>query len=133
MQRKENEVLKSEGSFSFTDSEDVEIGEEEESEDVEEMGEEEEELEDDEMGEVEEVEDEGEAGEEDYSDSEEDDESDGGPDLARGKGNVETSSDDEDEDDLTEFLPKEPELEHAWRELDKDAPRGNEVTFWNKR
>ncbi|KYO23730.1 ESF1-like protein isoform A [Alligator mississippiensis] len=128
VQRKENEVLKSEGSFSFTDSEDVEIGEEEESEDVEEMGEEEEELEDDEMGEVEEVEDEGEAGEEDYSDSEEDDESDGGPDLARGKGNVETSSDDEDEDDLTEFLPKEPELEHAWRELDKDAPRGNEIT-----
>uniref|UniRef100_A0A7M4F292 ESF1 nucleolar pre-rRNA processing protein homolog n=1 Tax=Crocodylus porosus TaxID=8502 RepID=A0A7M4F292_CROPO len=111
-----------------SDSEDVEIGEEEESKGVEEMGEEKKELEDDEMGEVEELEDEEEAGEEDYSDSEEDDESDGGPDLARGKGNVETSSDDEEEDDLTEFLPKEPELEHAWRELDKDAPRGNEIT-----
>ncbi|XP_019371791.1 PREDICTED: ESF1 homolog [Gavialis gangeticus] len=128
VQRKENKILKSEVSVNVTDSEDVEIGEEEESKDVEEMGEEEEELEDDEMGEVEELEDEGEAGEEDYSDSEEDDESDGGPDLARGKGNVETSSDDEEEDDLTEFLPKEPELEHAWRELDKDAPRGNEIT-----
>ncbi|KAM9068256.1 ESF1 homolog [Sarcophilus harrisii] len=56
-----------------------------------------------------------------------DDESDSGPDLARGKGNIETSSEDE-EDDMTEFLPKEPLFEHAWRELDKDAPRADEIT-----
>ncbi|XP_007476728.2 ESF1 homolog [Monodelphis domestica] len=57
----------------------------------------------------------------------EDDESDSGPDLARGKGNIETSSEDE-EDDMTEFFPKEPSFEHAWRELDKDAPRADEIT-----
>ncbi|XP_051831857.1 ESF1 homolog [Antechinus flavipes] len=56
-----------------------------------------------------------------------DDESDSGPDLARGKGNIETSSEDE-EDDMTEFLPKESLFEHAWRELDKDAPRADEIT-----
>lgn len=55
-----------------------------------------------------------------------DDESDSGPDLARGKGNIETSS--EDEDDLADLFPEEPGFEHAWRELDKDAPRGDEVT-----
>ncbi|XP_036605298.1 ESF1 homolog [Trichosurus vulpecula] len=56
-----------------------------------------------------------------------DDESDSGPDLARGKGNIETSSEDE-EDDMTEFFPKESSFEHAWRELDKDAPRADEIT-----
>ncbi|XP_020841854.1 ESF1 homolog [Phascolarctos cinereus] len=60
-------------------------------------------------------------------DDEDDDESDSGPDLARGKGNIETSSEDE-EDDMTEFFPKEPIFEHAWRELDKDAPRADEIT-----
>ncbi|XP_027696191.1 ESF1 homolog [Vombatus ursinus] len=60
-------------------------------------------------------------------DDEDDDESDSGPDLARGKGNIETSSEDE-EDDMTEFFPKEPSFEHAWRELDKDAPRADEIT-----
>ncbi|XP_043839102.1 ESF1 homolog [Dromiciops gliroides] len=63
----------------------------------------------------------------DDDDDEDDDESDSGPDLARGKGNIETSSEDE-EDDMTEFLPKEPSFEHAWRELDKDAPRTDEIT-----
>ncbi|XP_072490580.1 ESF1 homolog [Notamacropus eugenii] len=58
---------------------------------------------------------------------EDDDESDSGPDLARGKGNIETSSEDE-ENDMTEFFPKEPSFEHAWRELDKDAPRADEIT-----
>ncbi|XP_068931533.1 ESF1 homolog [Petaurus breviceps papuanus] len=58
---------------------------------------------------------------------EDDDESDSGPDLARGKGNIETSSEDE-EDDMTEFFPKESAFEHAWRELDKDAPRADEIT-----
>ncbi|XP_044519347.1 ESF1 homolog isoform X2 [Gracilinanus agilis] len=58
---------------------------------------------------------------------EDNDESDSGPDLARGKGNIETSSEDE-EDDMTEFFPKEPSFEHAWRELDKDAPRADEIT-----
>lgn len=65
--------------------------------------------------------------EDEEGDSEEEDESDSGPDLARGKGNVETSS--EDEDDLADLFPEEPGFEHAWRELDKDAPRADEVTF----
>lgn len=65
--------------------------------------------------------------EEDESDSEVDDESDSGPDLARGKGNIETSS--EDEEDMADVLPEESGFEHAWRELDKDAPRGDEVIF----
>ncbi|KAM6298232.1 ESF1 homolog [Aegotheles albertisi] len=87
---------------------------------------EEEEPEDDgEMGEEEEPEDDGETGEED-SDSEDDEESDSGPDLARGIGNVETSS--EDDEDLNDLFPAEPEIEHSWRELDKDAPRGDEIT-----
>ncbi|KAM5245516.1 ESF1 homolog [Ctenodactylus gundi] len=64
--------------------------------------------------------------EEDDDSSEADDESDSGPDLARGKGNIETSS--EDEDDLDDLFPEEPGFEHAWRELDKDAPRADEIT-----
>ncbi|XP_008849307.1 ESF1 homolog [Nannospalax galili] len=63
---------------------------------------------------------------EEEEDSEDDDESDSGPDLARGKGNIETSS--EDEDDLADLFPEEPGFEHAWRELDKDAPRADEIT-----
>ncbi|KFR10374.1 ESF1 [Opisthocomus hoazin] len=87
---------------------------------------EEEEPEDDgETGEEEEPEDDGETSE-DNSDSEDDEESDSGPDLARGIGNIETSS--EDDEDLNELFPKEPEIEHSWRELDKDAPRGDEIT-----
>ncbi|KAL2305714.1 hypothetical protein Nmel_003601 [Mimus melanotis] len=78
-----------------------------------------------EMGEEEEPEDDGEVDEDD-SDSEDDEESDSGPDLARGIGNIETSS--EDDEDLNELFPKEPEIEHSWRELDKDAPRGDEIT-----
>lgn len=65
--------------------------------------------------------------EEEEEDSEEEDESDSGPDLARGKGNIETSS--EDEDDWGDLSPEEPTFEHAWRELDKDAPRADEVTI----
>lgn len=71
--------------------------------------------------------DENEDKEEEDEDSEDDDESDSGPDLARGKGNIETSS--EDEDDFEDLFPEEPGFEHAWRELDKDAPRADEVTF----
>ncbi|XP_040104222.1 ESF1 homolog [Oryx dammah] len=59
-------------------------------------------------------------------DSEDDDESDSGPDLARGKGNIETSS--EDDDDVADLLAEESGFEHAWRELDKDAPRADEIT-----
>lgn len=66
--------------------------------------------------------------EDEYDDSEDSDESDSGPDLARGKGNIETSS--EDEEDMVDLLPEESGFEHAWRELDKDAPRGDEVYFW---
>ncbi|XP_074944350.1 ESF1 homolog isoform X1 [Phalacrocorax aristotelis] len=69
-------------------------------------------------------EDDGETSKED-SDSE-DEVSDSGPDLARGIGNIETSSD--DDEDLNEVFPKEPEIEHSWRELDKDAPRADEIT-----
>ncbi|XP_036100287.1 ESF1 homolog [Molossus molossus] len=64
--------------------------------------------------------------EDENDDSEDDDESDSGPDLARGKGNIETSS--EDEEDMADLLPEESGFEHAWRELDKDAPRGDEIT-----
>ncbi|XP_018118287.1 ESF1 homolog isoform X2 [Xenopus laevis] len=69
-------------------------------------------------------------GDEEGSQEEDEEESDSGPDLARGKGNIETSSEDEDEDedDTNELLQKEPEIEHDWRELDKDAPRGDQVT-----
>ncbi|OXB60358.1 hypothetical protein ASZ78_010968 [Callipepla squamata] len=78
----------------------------------------------------EETEDGGETDEEDGDseddDSEDDGESDIEPDLARGIGNIETSS--EDDDDLDELFPKEPEIEHSWGELDKDAPRGDEIT-----
>ncbi|XP_042522346.1 ESF1 homolog isoform X2 [Dipodomys spectabilis] len=70
--------------------------------------------------------DESEVDEEEEEDSEDDDESDSGPDLARGKGNIETSS--EDEDDWADIFPEEPGFEHAWRELDKDAPRADEIT-----
>uniref|UniRef100_A0A2K6U7X4 ESF1 nucleolar pre-rRNA processing protein homolog n=1 Tax=Saimiri boliviensis boliviensis TaxID=39432 RepID=A0A2K6U7X4_SAIBB len=59
-------------------------------------------------------------------DSGDDDESDSGPDLARGKGNIETSS--EDEDDVADLFPEESGFEHAWRELDKDAPCTDEIT-----
>ncbi|KAL2764015.1 ESF1-like protein [Daubentonia madagascariensis] len=63
---------------------------------------------------------------EDEDSEEEEDESDSGPDLARGKGNIETSS--EDEDDMADLFPEESGFEHAWRELDKDAPRADEIT-----
>nr|XP_010977428.1 ESF1 homolog [Camelus dromedarius] len=68
----------------------------------------------------------GDENDEEEEDSEDDDESDSGPDLARGKGNIETSS--EDEEDMADLLPEESGFEHAWRELDKDAPRADEIT-----
>ncbi|ELW62312.1 ESF1 like protein [Tupaia chinensis] len=68
-----------------------------------------------------------EEGDEDSEDIEEEGESDSGPDLARGKGNVETSS--ENEDDMTDLLPEESGFEHAWRELDKDAPQADAITY----
>ncbi|PNJ55448.1 LOW QUALITY PROTEIN: ESF1 isoform 2 [Pongo abelii] len=80
---------------------------------------------DDDGSEDDEDEDEDEEEDED-EDSEDDDESDSGPDLARGKGNIETSS--EDEDDMADLFPEESGFEHAWRELDKDAPRADEIT-----
>ncbi|XP_029379638.1 ESF1 homolog isoform X2 [Echeneis naucrates] len=53
--------------------------------------------------------------------------SDSEPDLARGKGNIETSSD--DEDDVDDILRKEEEeIQHDWGELCKDAPRSDEVS-----
>ncbi|XP_076584918.1 ESF1 homolog [Chaetodon auriga] len=60
-------------------------------------------------------------------DSEED--SDSEPDLARGKGNIETSSDEDDDEDVDAILRKEEEeIEHDWGELCKDAPRTEEVS-----
>uniref|UniRef100_A0A8C6XR80 ESF1 nucleolar pre-rRNA processing protein homolog n=1 Tax=Naja naja TaxID=35670 RepID=A0A8C6XR80_NAJNA len=56
------------------------------------------------------------------------DESDSGPDLARGKGNLETSSEDEEEDDFLEIFPKDPEVIHEWGELGKDAPQADQIT-----
>ncbi|KAE8600934.1 hypothetical protein XENTR_v10013463 [Xenopus tropicalis] len=107
----------SEESESQSDSEDFEgqvLGSDAESEEAESDDESEEESGEDEEGSQEE--------------DDEEDESDSGPDLARGKGNIESSSEDEDDDDSNELLQKEPEIEHDWRELDKDAPRGDEVT-----
>uniref|UniRef100_A0A087XWG1 ESF1, nucleolar pre-rRNA processing protein, homolog (S. cerevisiae) n=1 Tax=Poecilia formosa TaxID=48698 RepID=A0A087XWG1_POEFO len=59
-----------------------------------------------------------------------DSEDDSGPDLARGKGNMETSSDeDEDDDDVDDILRKEEEqIEHDWGELCRDAPRSEQVS-----
>ncbi|KAM6207582.1 ESF1 homolog [Sarcoramphus papa] len=113
------EEISARDAFEYAESEDKEP------EDDGETGKEEEPEDDGETGEEEEPEDDGETGEED-SDSEDDEESDSGPDLARGIGNIETSS--EDDEDLNELFPKEPEIEHSWRELDKDAPRGDEIT-----
>uniref|UniRef100_A0A8C5MCV7 ESF1 nucleolar pre-rRNA processing protein homolog n=1 Tax=Leptobrachium leishanense TaxID=445787 RepID=A0A8C5MCV7_9ANUR len=81
-------------------------------------------------GDEEESEDEASEGDDDegVSSAEENEEdSDSGPDLARGKGNVETSSEDDDDDDDS-LTNQDPQIEHAWRELDKDAPRGDQVT-----
>ncbi|XP_073409912.1 ESF1 homolog [Dendrobates tinctorius] len=75
--------------------------------------------EDSEEEESEEADEEAGSGEEEDSDSDED--------LARGKGNIETSSED-DEDDQPDLPGIQNEIEHSWREMDKEAPRGNEVT-----
>uniref|UniRef100_A0A8C8ERZ3 NUC153 domain-containing protein n=1 Tax=Oncorhynchus tshawytscha TaxID=74940 RepID=A0A8C8ERZ3_ONCTS len=71
-----------------------------------------------------------ESGSEDESGSESDEDSNSsGPDLARGKGNVETSSDEDDDDDVEAILKhEEEEIQHDWGELCKDAPRSEEVT-----
>ncbi|XP_071996544.1 ESF1 homolog [Engystomops pustulosus] len=86
------------------------------------------ELEEDDESE-EEGEDDGEESDDDddESGSEEEEDSDFGPDLARGKGNIETSSEDEDDDEI-DLKQKQMEIEHSWREMDKDAPRGDEIT-----
>ncbi|KAF3688172.1 ESF1 -like protein ABT1-associated protein [Channa argus] len=70
--------------------------------------------------------------EEDESGLNSEEDSDSGPDLARGKGNIETSSDEEDDDDddyVDAVLHREEEeIEHDWGELCKDAPRSDEVS-----
>ncbi|XP_072315909.1 ESF1 homolog [Eucyclogobius newberryi] len=54
---------------------------------------------------------------------------DSGPDLARGKGNVETSSDEDSEDEVEAILRREEEeIQHDWGDLCKDAPRTEEVS-----
>ncbi|KAL6481845.1 hypothetical protein MHYP_G00099250 [Metynnis hypsauchen] len=77
--------------------------------------------------------DEGGSDEEDEDESDEDEEdsdSDSGPDLARGKGNIETSSEEEDEEeDVEDYLHREEEeIEHDWGEMWKDAPRSEEMS-----
>lgn len=70
------------------------------------------------------------ASDEEESDLDSDEDSDSGPDLARGKGNIETSSDEDDEDDVEAILrQEEDEIEHDWGELCKDAPRSDEVRW----
>ncbi len=95
----------------FLTDEDEESGVEEEDEDVEEGPSEEEADEDDES----------ESGD------------DSGPDLARGKGNIETSSDEDDGDDdgeLEEYLLHEEEGAWAW--LGRDVERLLQaVTTWD--
>lgn len=85
--------------------------------------------EDDEEGPSEGEDEEEEADEDDESES--GDDSDSGPDLARGKGNIETSSDEDDDDDeLEEYLRhEEEEIEHDWGEMWKDAPSSDNVRF----
>lgn len=71
-----------------------------------------------------------EAEEDEGASSGEEGDSDIGPDLARGKGNIETSSEEEDDDDdydEDDLARKQIEIEHSWREMDKDAPRGDKV------
>ncbi|KAI2668175.1 hypothetical protein H4Q32_004835 [Labeo rohita] len=92
-----------------------------------------EEDEDEESGVEEDEEDEGEEEEEaDEDDESESEDSESGPDLARGKGNIETSSDEDDDDDddeLEDFLRREEEeIEHDWGEMWKDAPRSDNAS-----
>ncbi|KAK6300288.1 hypothetical protein J4Q44_G00283860 [Coregonus suidteri] len=93
-------------------------------------GSEDEEDDDEDEDEEADVESDVESGSEDESGSESDEDSDGsGPDLARGKGNVETSSDEDSDDDVEAVLKREEEeIQHDWGELCKDAPRSEEVT-----
>ncbi|KAK3529812.1 hypothetical protein QTP86_006009 [Hemibagrus guttatus] len=89
----------------------------------------EEEEEDD--NEEEEDDDDEEEEDDDEGESESEDDSDSGPDLARGKGNIETSSEDEDgeEDEREDLLRnEEEEIEHDWGEMWKDAPRAEEIS-----
>ncbi|XP_069385674.1 ESF1 homolog [Paralichthys olivaceus] len=70
-----------------------------------------------------------ESGSEEESGLDSDSDSDSGPDLARGKGNIETSSDEDDDDGVDAILRKEEEeIEHDWGELCKDARRSDEVS-----
>ncbi|XP_011610969.1 ESF1 homolog isoform X2 [Takifugu rubripes] len=62
------------------------------------------------------------------SGSDKESDSDSEPDLARGKGNEETSSDDEEDDVDIVLRREEEEIEHAWGDLCKDAPRTEEVS-----
>ncbi|KAF4075375.1 hypothetical protein AMELA_G00233950 [Ameiurus melas] len=66
---------------------------------------------------------------EDEDESESEDDSDSGPDLARGKGNIETSSEEDDEEEEEDVLRlEEEEIEHDWGEMWKDAPRTEQVS-----
>merc|ERR1712136_102141 len=60
----------------------------------------------------------------DYESS--DSEEDSGPDLARGEGNVESSS--ESEDEVYQDGRAGPKVDHDWNELDKDAERSEDIS-----
>ncbi|MFT7806182.1 ESF1 homolog isoform X2 [Arapaima gigas] len=64
------------------------------------------------------------------SEEESEEDSDSGPDLARGKGNIETSSDEEDDADEVDRIlrQEEEEIAHDWGEMWKDTPRSDLVT-----
>ena len=61
----------------------------------------------------------------DYESSDSEDE-DLGPDLARGEGNVESSS--ESEDEVYQDVREGPKFDHDWNELDKDAERSEDIS-----
>ena len=64
----------------------------------------------------------------DDSNSDSDDEDDTTKDLARGIGNVESSSDDSDGDDSNDGDADGEEMDHKWAEFATDAPTTEEVT-----
>uniref|UniRef100_A0A2K6CBL9 ESF1 RRM domain-containing protein n=1 Tax=Macaca nemestrina TaxID=9545 RepID=A0A2K6CBL9_MACNE len=64
--------------------------------------------------------------EEDDENGEDDGESDSSPNLARGKGNIETSS--ANKDDTADLFPEEASFGHTWRESDKPAPHADDIT-----
>ncbi|KAM9313979.1 ESF1 homolog isoform 1-T1 [Pholidichthys leucotaenia] len=114
--------------YKLSDSEEEEVKKKDDDDDGDDDDEEEQVDDEEQLEEEEEEKEEASDVSEEDSDSGEED-SDSGPDLARGKGNVETSSDEDEEDDVDAVLRREEEeIQHDWGELCKDAPRRDEVS-----